>query len=113
MQVILAPGHVGRDLVELERQCQRTRSVQFVGEVAKRGKDAVSGGAPGLDVAPRADADHHVNVACVRITVGDPVVSSSLGPGADTAQRENAGIERRIVDSIDQGLYVQYLVEVR
>src|SRR3954453_497254 len=113
MQIVFSPGEIRRDLVELERESERTGSVQLIRKIAECSKYPLASAASGLEITAGANSDDHVNVTCARVSVCDPVELPRLRPRAHTAEWEYARLKCSFMYAVDHCLHVENFFEVR
>src|SRR3954469_3040871 len=66
----------------------------------------------GCQIAPLAEAEHHVEKAQVSLAVGDGVVLASDGADADAAEREYPGLHRGVADQFDDFAHIDLRIEI-
>ena len=66
----------------------------------------------GREIAPLAKPQHHVEKAEMRAAVGNGVVLATDGTNPNTAERENAGLHRRLADHFDDLAHIEAGIEI-
>src|SRR5581483_598151 len=75
-------------------------------------EDVLAGFLARREVAAFAKAQHHVEKAVIRSTIGNGIVLAADGANADAAERENAGLDRGLAHDLDDLAHVEAGVEV-
>ena len=83
--------------------------IEMFGE---RLEDMLAGLLPRGEVAALADAQHHVEEAVVVLGIGDRIVLAADGTNADAAEREDAGLDRRLAHDLADGADVETAIEI-
>src|SRR3954471_15805345 len=78
----------------------------------ERLEDMLAGRLAGWQIAAFADAQHHVEKAVVLPRVRDRIMLASDGADADAAEREDAGLDRRVAHHLTRRADVEAVVEI-
>src|SRR6266478_10102873 len=87
--------------LHVERQREWARGKDRIEMIGEGAKNMLAGLLAGRKIAPLAQPQHHVEKAGMRTAVGDGVMLAADGTNTNAAERENAGLHRRLAHQFD------------
>lgn len=112
-KIVVLETCVGIDFLHFKRHCEwmsfKMRSEKFACGV----EHGFTCGPPDLDAATMADPRADMYERIVRMRIGNPVGIARTCAGAQALEREDAGLERGLVNRDDKSVYINLGSEIR
>src|SRR4051812_16930437 len=112
VDVVALPARVLVVDLHVEREGEFRDCEDGIEMPGERLEDMLAGRLAGWQIAAFADAQHHVEKAVVLPRVRNRIMLASDGADADAAEREDAGLDRRLAHHLARRADVEAVVEI-
>src|SRR3954466_13791542 len=112
VDVVALPARILVVDLHVEREGEFRDCEDGIEMPGERLEDMLAGRLAGWQIAAFADAQHHVEKAVVLPRVRNRIMLASDGANADAAEREDAGLDRRLAHHLARRTDVEAVVEI-